>query len=121
LKTQEVQWLAAKDDILFSFEELAERWRVHVDRLKRKLNELERNGEIKIIRLGFRTARIRLSDILRLEEEAAVNKPRGFQRVFPHQKPGKEPKSKFLAKSSHRPTAEALSLRKHQADASNSS
>ena len=55
-----------KDDFFLSRGELMRRWRVSVETLKRR----ERERILRPIRMGVRTVRYRLSDVVRAEEQA---------------------------------------------------
>jgi hypothetical protein len=55
-----------KDNILMSRSELARRWRMSVESIKRR----ERSRMLRPIRLDGRVVRYRLSDVIRVEEQA---------------------------------------------------
>jgi len=57
-----------KQDRQLSRKELSERWILSIKTLKRR----EKAGILRPLSLGARTVRYRLSDILRIEEEAAA-------------------------------------------------
>jgi hypothetical protein len=54
---------------LLSRKQLATRWQVSKETIKRR----EKDGTLKVLKLG-RDARYRISDVLRLEQEAEVTK-----------------------------------------------
>jgi hypothetical protein len=60
--------LHPKEDRQLSRKELSERWNLSIKTLKRR----EKTGAIRPLSLGARTVRYRLSDILRIEEDAAA-------------------------------------------------
>jgi len=68
------RWRAMMHHILpekdrqLSRKELSERWNVSIKTLKRR----EKAGILRPLSLGPRTVRYRLSDILRIEEDAAA-------------------------------------------------
>ncbi len=55
--------------VLLSRKQLATRWQVSKETIKRR----EKDGTLKVLKLG-RDARYRISDVLRLEQEAEVTK-----------------------------------------------
>jgi hypothetical protein len=55
-----------RDNILMSRSELARRWRMSVESIKRR----ERSRMLRPIRLDGRVVRYRLSDVIRVEEQA---------------------------------------------------
>jgi hypothetical protein len=55
-----------RDNILMSRSELARRWRMPVESIKRR----ERSRMLRPIRLDGRVVRYRLSDVIRVEEQA---------------------------------------------------
>jgi ribosome-binding protein aMBF1 (putative translation factor) len=55
-----------RDNILMSRSELARRWRMSVESIKRR----ERSRMLRPIRLDGRVVRYRLSDVMRVEEQA---------------------------------------------------
>ena len=57
-----------KSDRLISRKELSERWNLSTKTLKRR----ERDGELRPLTLSSNTVRYRLSDILKIEENAAA-------------------------------------------------
>jgi hypothetical protein len=59
--------LPEKEPHFLTRRELAERWRVSIETLKRR----ERTGKLPSLRLG-REARYRMADVLRLEMEGEV-------------------------------------------------
>jgi hypothetical protein len=67
------------DDVLLSYTDLARRWNLHIEVVKRKI----RASEIPIIRLNRKLVRVRLSDIVAIEEAAISNLPKSFQSQFP--------------------------------------
>jgi hypothetical protein len=60
--------LDPKQDRQLSRKELSERWNPSIKTLKRR----EKAGTLRPLSLGARTVRYRLSDILRIEEDAAA-------------------------------------------------
>jgi hypothetical protein len=66
-------------DVLLSYTDLARRWNLHTEVVKRKIRE----SGIPIIRLNRKLVRVRLSDILAIEEAAISNLPKDFQSQFP--------------------------------------
>jgi hypothetical protein len=56
-----------EDDMLISRGELTRRWRVSVETFKRR----EKARILRPIRMGMRAVSYRLSDIVRIEEQAA--------------------------------------------------
>ena len=71
--------LTPQTDALFSYEELAQRWNLTVFVAKRTAKKFG----LPIIRLTSQSARVRLSDVLKAEQEAVINLPANFQKDFP--------------------------------------
>jgi len=70
--------ISPKEDTLLTYEDIAARWQRSLERVKRELNLLERQGKLRIIRLGVRTARVYLSDLLRIEHGSTIVPSRQF-------------------------------------------
>jgi hypothetical protein len=59
-------------DQLISFELLAERWLMHPAVARRRVRE----AKIPILRLSYKTSRLRMSDVLRFEDESITGPPK---------------------------------------------
>lgn len=70
---------APADDVLLSYADYARRYGIHLEVAKRKIRE----SGIPIIRLNRKLVRVRLSDVLAIEEAAISNLPKSFQSRFP--------------------------------------
>jgi hypothetical protein len=70
---------APATEVLLSYDDIATRWNIHVEVVKRKI----RASEIPVVRLNRKLVRVRLSDILAIEEAAISNLPKNFQSRFP--------------------------------------
>lgn len=66
-------------DVLLSYADYAQRYRIHIEVAKRKIRE----SGIPILRLNRKLVRVRLSDVLAIEEAAISNLPKNFQSRFP--------------------------------------
>lgn len=62
-----------------SYDDIATRWNIHVEVVKRKI----RASEIPIVRLNRKLVRVRLSDMLAIEEAATSTLPKNYQSRFP--------------------------------------
>jgi hypothetical protein len=69
--------LTPHTDALLSYEELAQRWNLTVFVAKRTAKKFG----LPIIRLSSQAARVRLSDVLKAEQEAVITIPVGFRQI----------------------------------------
>jgi hypothetical protein len=67
-------------DILLSYADYAQRYGIHIEVAKRKIRE----SGIPIVRLNRKLVRVRLSDVLAIEEAAISTPPKHFQSRFPN-------------------------------------
>jgi hypothetical protein len=67
-------------DVLLSYADYAHRYGIHLEVAKRKIRE----SGIPIIRLNRKLVRVRLSDVLAIEQAAISTPPKHFQSRFPN-------------------------------------
>jgi hypothetical protein len=67
------RYLQCRDELFLSRREFASRWAISV----REIIKREKHGELKglVHRFSYKMIRYKLSDIIRVEEKAKVNKP----------------------------------------------